>query len=54
MGRVQALSSGPSTVEPRAERLASATRLARASTGVYLALILALAAVLRVWQLNST
>ena len=40
MGRVQALSRGASTAEPRAERLAPATRLARPPTGAYLALIL--------------
>ncbi|HTE62520.1 MAG TPA: glycosyltransferase family 39 protein, partial [Solirubrobacteraceae bacterium] len=57
MGRVRALSTVTSTVAPAAERLALATRPARAPTRAYLAylaLILALAAVLRVWQLNST
>jgi hypothetical protein len=54
MARVQALSRGASMAEPRAERLAPATRRAQPPTGAYLALILATAAVLRVWQLNST
>ncbi len=66
MSWVEAPSSGTSTVEPGAERVAAATRptqartgaerraLAHVPAGASLALILALAAVLRVWQLNST
>jgi hypothetical protein len=53
MGQAQALSSG-STVEPRAGRPALASRLTRAPTGAYLALIVAMAALVRVWQLNGT
>ena len=55
MGRVPALSIGASTVEPAGgSGSRRATRLARAPTAAYLALILAMAAALRVWQLNST
>jgi hypothetical protein len=52
MGRAQARSNG-STVEP-AERPALAHRLARAPARTYLAFILAIAALVRVWHLNGT
>jgi hypothetical protein len=52
MAPVQAVSTGAWTVG--AGRLAPATRLALRSTRAHAALVLALAAVLRVWQLNGT
>lgn len=54
MARVPALSIGASTVGRRAAQLALAARLTRAPGAAYLALILAIAAAPRLWQLNST
>ena len=53
MRPVPALSIGASTVGRRAAQLALAARLTRASAAAYLALVLAIAAALRLWQLNS-
>jgi hypothetical protein len=61
VGRPQTLSRAAPTAElrrtgqrTRLERMPHTTRLGQASVGVYLAPILGAAAVLRVWQLNST